>query len=1332
MVPSVFMFLEALPLNANGKLDRKALPAVDGSRPTLDKEFVAPRTPSEEVLATIWTQVLGVEKVGIHDTFFQLGGDSIRSIQVISKARALGFNLSVQQLFQHPTIYELAQMQLENEAETITREPLKAFSLIIEADREALPTDVVDAYPLTRLQAGMLFHGVYDPGAAVYHDILSFHLRAPLELAALRRAVQELAERHPIVRTSFDFANYSEPLQLVHDKVSVPLAVDDLSELCDAEQEEALEAWRAVEKSRPFDWAQAPLLRFQLHRRSVDSFQFTMSCHHAILDGWSVATLFTELFQETFRLMGLGSKEQVIAPASGYKKFVALERETLESTEAQSYWAGQLSELTRTRLTREQHKAQPPRLLDHEVRLGGELSAGLRKLARSAGVPLKSVLLAAHLRVLSIFSGQRDVLTGLVSNGRAEETDGERVLGLFLNTVPFRLELEGGSWRELLRQTFRAEQALLPYRRYPLVELQRMAGGGEPLFETAFNFTHFHVYEKLSDVKNVEVLGVNNYALSNFLLTANFSQVLSPPHVQLQLTCNAAVLFRSQIAALAECYERCLATMVNEPEAEYSRHCLLAAAEQQQLLVEWNETQHEHPREGVVELFERQVERTPAASALWFAGSEMSYAELDCRANQLGHYLQRLGVGPEVLVGVMLERSFELVTAVLGVLKAGAAYVPLEPQQPAARLQQMIADAGVKVLLTQSSLQWEQISRERESAPPRGSAAAQLMYVMYTSGSTGQPKGVMIEQGGVSNYLAWMRERYPIDTGDRILQTTSIAFDVSVRELFWPLLSGAQVVLPSPGEQQDSARLVELIIDEQITHARFVPAMLELFLAEPRVAQCRSLQRVFCGGEALPRRLQQRFQERLPWVELHNTYGPTEATINATAWQCETDDERSSVPIGRPLWNTEVYLLDEWQQPAPVGVPGELYLGGVGLARGYHRQAALTAERFVPHPFSVTAGARLYRTGDMGRYLPSGELEFVGRVDEQVKLRGFRIELGEIEAVLGQHSAVREALVVLRESGEQKQLVGYVIAQDGVTVTSSELLAYLKERLPDYMVPQAFVALEQWPLTPNGKIARRALPAPEGNRLRSAQQYAAPRTDAEKLLAEIWAEVLRVETVGIHDNFFELGGDSILSIQIVARARRGQLYLTPRDLFQHQTIAELAVAAGSQTASAEQGEVIGELPLTPIQRWFFAQQLPEQGHFNQAVLLGVRQRVEARLLAPLLTALLQQHDALRLRFHQHEGEWRQLNASLAESLPAPLSVIDLSAVSDAELAQAVAAEAETQQGRLDLEHGPLLRLVLFELGAERGQRLLLIVHHLVVDGVSWRILWEDFQRGYEI
>jgi amino acid adenylation domain-containing protein/non-ribosomal peptide synthase protein (TIGR01720 family) len=713
----------------------------------------------------------------------------------------------------------------------------------------------------------------------------------------------------------------------------------------------------------------------------------------------------------------------------------------------------------------------------------------------------------------------------------------------------------------------------------------------------------------------------------------------------------------------------------------------------------------------------------------------------------LGHYLQRRGAAAEVRIGIALERSLELVIAVLAVLKTGAAYVPLELQNPGARLQQQLADAGVTVLLTETRLQgqlaeqgakvvrldeeWAEISKESASGVGSEIRPEQLLYVMYTSGSTGRAKGVMITYGGVSNYLGWMKRQYPLAAGARVLQTSSIGFDVSVRELWWPLLSGAQLVLLRDGEQQDSRRLVEIIAAQEITEVRLVPALLQDFLEEPRVAECRSLRRVFSGGEVLPKQLQEQFFVKLG-AELHNTYGPTEVTINATAWACERGDQRAAVPIGRPIANTRVYLLDRNLEPVPIGVVGELYLGGAGVARGYQQQASLTAERFVPDGYSEEGGGRLYRTGDQGRYSAAGEIEFLGRRDQQVKVRGFRIELGEVEAALLSHEQVREAVVVQRaEAGAEQQLVGYVVAEGEVSV--SELRAHLGERLPEYMIPKAFVMLEEWPLTVNGKLDRSSLPAPDGGRANLEQELVAPRTPSEKILAAIWSEVLRLVEVGIKDNFFELGGDSILSIQIVARARREQIYLTPRDIFQHPTIEELAALAAASTRAAisEQGEVIGELPLTPIQQWFFVQDLPEMQHYNQAVLLGLRRVLDAELLPPLLLALMTQHDALRLRFRNRSGRWHQLMAAVAEALPVPFAAKDLSAISDEDIGLAVEAEALAQQQSLDLGTGPLLRIVLFDLGPERGQRLLVTIHHLAIDGVSWRILLEDFQRGYE-
>src|SRR6185369_10911605 len=569
---------------------------------------------------------------------------------------------------------------------------------------------------------------------------------------------------------------------------------------------------------------------------------------------------------------------------------------------------------------------------------------------------------------------------------------------------------------------------------------------------------------------------------------------------------------------------------------------------------------------------------------------------------------------------------------------------------------------------------------------------------------------------------------------DCVLQKTPMSFDVSVWEFFWPLLQGARLVLARPGGHQDPEYLLGLIAREQISTLHFVPSMLQQFLAQSGVAQgCQSVRQVMCSGEALSLELQERYFEVLS-APLHNLYGPTETAVDVTSWECQREGERgTSVPIGEPIANVEVYVLDEQLRLAPVGVVGQLYLGGVCVGRGYVRQPGLTADRFIPHPYSRVGGERLYRTGDEGRYRADGNLEYVGRADQQVKLRGYRIELGEIEAVLQQHESVSEAAVLVHPYEEgHKQLVAYVVSASETQPATSELRQFMQQRLPIYMLPSVFMFLDAFPLTTSGKLNRKALPAPDSTRPELDREFVAPRTSGEEVMAQIWAQVLGVEEVGVHDNFFELGGDSIISIQIVARARQQGLAISARQLFQYQTIAELAsVATVAETTDAAQGDLSGALPLTPIQHWFFAQELTEQHHFNQSVLLSVQQPVDTSLLRELMTALLRQHDALRLRFTHGEEGWKQETSPFDAGEAVPLTVLDFAHVSDADLQTAIEAEAARVQTSLDLTAGPLLRVVQFELGAGRGARLLLVIHHLAVDGVSWRILLEDLQRGYE-
>jgi amino acid adenylation domain-containing protein len=628
--------------------------------------------------------------------------------------------------------------------------------------------------------------------------------------------------------------------------------------------------------------------------------------------------------------------------------------------------------------------------------------------------------------------------------------------------------------------------------------------------------------------------------------------------------------------------------MVEEPHSRLANLPILTAAESHQLLVEWNQTRVEYAQDtSVHELFETQVERTPDAIAVSFEGEHLTYQALNQQANQLANHLQKLGVGPETLVGVYMERSLEMVIALLGILKAGGAYVPFDPEYPVDRVSFMLEDTQVLVLLTQERLvsqlpkhrataicldsDWETLDHETTNNPARGVSPENLSYVIFTSGSTGRPKGVMNTHRSVCNRLIWMQQMYRLGELDRVLQKTPISFDVSVWEFFWPLLAGARLVLARPGGHRDNDYLIKLIADQGITTIHFVPSMLQLFLEESGLEGCHSLKRVICSGEALTYDLQQRFFERLE-ATLYNLYGPTEAAVDVTHWQCQPKRGPSgTVPIGRPVANTQLYILDRHGQPVPIGVAGELHIGGIQVARGYLNRPDLTAEKFVLDPFSNNPDARLYKTGDLARYRPDGNIEFLGRLDFQVKLRGFRIELGEIEAVLAQYPTVREAVVLVREDGpDDRRLVAYVVRAADSMVSWGELRAFLHSKLPDYMVPATFVQLQAVPLLPNGKVDRRSLPVPAWERP-VAETYSSPSNELEATIVEIWQDLLRVDRVGVDDSFFELGGHSLLIVQ--AHRRLSPLVdkdLSVTDMFKYPTIRALTEYLSQESDDSHQ------------------------------------------------------------------------------------------------------------------------------------------------------------------
>jgi amino acid adenylation domain-containing protein/non-ribosomal peptide synthase protein (TIGR01720 family) len=814
-------------------------------------------------------------------------------------------------------------------------------------------------------------------------------------------------------------------------------------------------------------------------------------------------------------------------------------------------------------------------------------------------------------------------------------------------------------------------------------------------------------------------------------------------------------------------FRNLLESIVSHPEARVSELGLLSPAEKDQLVSKWNATEADYPRESCVHaLIESQAERTPEAQAVVFGEQVLTYSQLNQRANQLAHRLRALGVGPETLVGLCVERSLEMIVGILGILKAGGAYVPMDPAYPEERLAFMLEDTSTPVLVVQEHLLQNVPAREarivhmkpggeglfRESIanPPALARPENLAYVMYTSGSTGKPKGVQITHRNLVHCITAYMTRYhkPMN---RFLLLFSYAFDGSVPGIFGTLTQGGMLVLPKEGDQMDVGQLSALIRRHKITHTICLASLYGVLLGEIKPEYLASLEFVMLGGEACPPELARRHCKLLPDTILSNAYGPTEASVWCTEHTCRPEDRGAIVPIGTPIANTEAHVLDANRQLLPIGVAGELYIGGEGLSRGYLNREELTAERFIANPLSAKPGARLYRTGDLVRRLPDGSLEFLGRIDHQVKIRGFRIELGEIETRLRAHPGVRDALVIAREPSSTgaaspggKHLVAYLLAETPATgeplPSPADLRAWVKRNLPDYMIPAFFVMLDAFPAMPSGKIDLRALPAPDASsRAGLSAESAGPATPAQETLARIWSEVLGLDHVGLHDNFFELGGDSIISIQIIHRANQAGLQLAPRLIFQHQTITELAAAAGvSQRVHAEQGPVGGSLPLTPIQRWFFDQDLTGVHHWNQAMVLETPSAADPATLENALRHLVKQHDALRMRFKRAGSaspgeaslEWAQFNAA-SDDEAGKLIRFDLSALPEEKRKQALENAAGELQGSLNLSEGPLMRAALFDFGKSRPSLLVLIVHHLVVDFVSWRIVLEDLETACE-
>ena len=1333
MVPAQLIRLDVMPLSPSGKVDRRALP-----EPVWQvREHVEPQTALEQQIAAIWRQVLGLPRIGLRDDFFALGGHSLLATQIISRTRqACDVELALRTLFEASELGDFVEQVRRIQASGQRNQQ----TAIGKVDRR-------QAVPLSYSQQRMWFLWQMEPDSPAYNVGGMARLRGVLDVGRFEAALQALIMRHETLRTTFPSVN-GVAQQKVAAQSSVRMSWQDFSALHEAERQQRLQQLADQEAHSPFNLETGPLLRACLVKAGEQEHYLVLTLHHIVTEGWAMDIFARELsaLYEAF----IDERESPLEPLPvQYLDYSVWQRQWLEAGERQrqlDYWTTQLGNehpLLELPADRPRPAVQSHQGELYRFDLGDELAAKLRAFNAEHGLTLFMTMTATLATLLYRYSGQTDLRIGApVANRIRPESEG--LIGAFLNTQVLRCQLDGqmrvAELFEHVRHTVIEGQSHqdLPFDHLVEALQPPRSAAYNPLFQVMCNVQRWEFQQSR------QLAGMTVEYLANDARATKFDLNLEVTDLDHRLGCcltySTDLFDEPRIARMAAHWQNLLEALLADPQQRLSELPLLEAGEQRALQDSLGIEAGEHRLDQCIHhLFSEQALARADAPALTFAGQTLSYSELDSRANRLAWMLRERGVGPQVRVGLALPRSLEMVVGLLAILKAGGAYVPLDPEYPLDRLHYMIEDSGIGLLLSDAAMfdalgelpesvgRWcleddlPTLADYPASELPFISLPQHQAYLIYTSGSTGKPKGVVVSHGEIAMHCQAVIERFGMRPDDCELHFYSINFDAATERLLVPLLSGAQVVLRAQG-QWDAEEICGLIREHRINILGFTPSYGSQ-LAQWLATQNQTLPVRMCitGGEALTGEHLQRIRAAFQPALFFNAYGPTETVVMPLASLAPEvlEEGAASVPIGSIIGARVAYILDADLALVPQGATGELYVGGAGLAQGYHQRAGMTAERFVADPYAD--GGRLYRTGDLVRQRADGLVEYLGRIDHQVKIRGFRIELGEIETRLLEHEAVREAVVLALDAPSGKQLAAYLVSDaSDHTALREALKTHLKAQLPDYMVPAHLMVLDSMPLTANGKLDRRALPQPdpEANR----QAYVAPSNELELSLAAIWCAVLNVQQVGLHDNFFELGGDSILSIQVVSRARQAGIHFSPRDLFQHQTVQALAaVATRSEQITAEQGVLTGPSGMTPIQQWFFDSEIPARQHWNQALVLAPVQALDPRRLEQALLAVLEHHDALRLSFTQRDAQWH------AEHLAVPQGgVLWLAQVTDMQQCEALFADA---QRSLDLEHGPLLRALLVD-GPIGQQRLLIAIHHLVVDGVSWRVLLEDLQNVY--
>ena len=1414
--PTFVVPVPSIPMNRNGKVDHTQLP-----RPTKSNclnEPVRATSPSDQddadirTVCALFEEVLEVHGVTADDSFFSVGGDSILALKLRAAGLERGIVVDLPDLYSLQTPRALVANKRTNAAPAA--DSVAPFSMISAADRAALPDQgIEDAYPIGTLQSGLLFHSAYDAGSGIYCDIFMFRLESAYDHHAMAQALHRAVARHDVLRSSFHFAGFSEPLQLMHARAEIPLTVIELRPLAPAEQEEKLMAWREQEMVSGYDFDRPPLIRFTVHILRAEQFQLAMSFHDALLDGWSESSLITEILTD-YWLHTQGQRPPATPrPARRYADFIAMERAALRSEAMHQFWSDELADVVPTllpRLGRRASDAGGNGMGFLSVDIDPELSESLDEVARAHRVSTKHLLLAVHARVVATLTGQSEVVLGVESNGRVEDSGGTEVIGTHLNVVPYRLRTRGQTWDELITAAWAKEHELLPVRRYPYAELQRRIGVLE-LTDISFNYTHFHSYQQLAAVQ-LRVLDAKAYIKTHFTLRVEFNKDPFSKLLTLDLEANLERVADEQLRWIGGLYQRALTSIAADGQAVPTQRDLLGQRQWQELLAGSAAAPTALAADGFFPVFEHSAVEYGARVAVRCGGDTVSYADLAARVGSLASWLRQAGARAGQPVGLAAARGVDFLIAVLAIMRTGAVYLPL-PAGPTARVTSMLARSGAELVLCDRATRRMVTGaaagiggvaiveladalaaaggQQPDTAPAPG--GSDLAYVIFTSGSTGEPKGALIQHDGMLNHLQAKVATLDLTPGDQVSQDAAAPFDISVWQMLAPLMAGATTVIYPDPTSQDPPRLLRAVAADGITVLEVSPSVLNVLVGEiahygvgafPSLA----LRWLLCSGETLTPRAAAAFRRLLPEVRVLNMWGATEVSDDCTHHELlgDVDELPASVPIGRPIHNTAVYVLDENRDLAPLGTPGELYVGGRCVGAGYLNDPDRTAQAFVPDPFVTADRAVMYRTGDRGRRRLDGQLEFLGRLDRQVKVRGHRLELGEVESAVASLDEVQESAVVVRTLDDgSAQLVAFVVpwvsgpedrppASAGAvrrldlppppaTLRASTLRARLATVLPGYAIPDLLIQLDALPRTPHGKIDTTMLagwdhcpiaPPVPGEPLVPGELPApveAPATATETAVLEVWQAVLRTEHLGRQTHFFEIGGHSLHATQVMARlADRLDLNLPLRMLFEHPTVRELAAQIDGVAAAAPprpgstpqpthrvshripaRPNGLTEFPLALNQAglWFLNQLDSSDSAYENGTLLRISGPLDLEAFSFAVDTVTSRHEILSTRFGSRRG------IPFQTPRPAARVRLEIETVPDG---ARLAARPENMTayvrqrmvaGRFNLEHGPLVVVRLYRF-TPAEHVLDWSSHHIVSDGWSTNVIVAEIREAY--